>query len=200
MRTVARMEEISGIPAHPLFVHVPVVLLPLAAVLAIVLLIRRAWFERYQWVLLGLVGLGTLGAVLAASSGEELEEAGERGPGIGAHAEAGELARNLSLVFLLVVVAWIVVPRILRRRAASGGTSAPPAWLHWVLAGMTAVVAIGTVVAVIDAGHSGAEQVWRDEAGGDEEGAPVGIDGAPDQGVGNWSSAFSTTSPSAGWM
>ncbi|MCB1000001.1 MAG: DUF2231 domain-containing protein [Ilumatobacteraceae bacterium] len=162
------MDTISGIPAHPLFVHVPVVLLPLGALLAIALLVKQAWFERYQWVLLGIVGAGAIGAVLAAASGEELEEAGERSAGIHDHAEAGEMARNLGLVFLLVVIAWIVVPKLLRRRAA-----ASPRWFRPVIAALVVLAGVGSFATVVQAGHSGAEQVWdegdHDDADHDDE-------------------------------
>ena len=182
------MDQIAGVPSHPLFVHVPVVLLPLAALLAVVLLFKQAWFERYQWVLLGLVGLGAVGAVLAAASGEELEEAGERSSGIAEHAEAGEMARNVSLLFLLVVVAWIVVPKLLRRRAggsSAGGSStgggATPRWFRPVVAAAVVLVGAGSIVTVVDAGHSGAEEVWNedDDDGRGDEDEDEDEDGAP---------------------
>jgi hypothetical protein len=37
----------SGLPAHPLFVHVPVILIPTTVVAAIVLVLRPAWLSRY---------------------------------------------------------------------------------------------------------------------------------------------------------
>lgn len=190
------MDEIAGVPAHPLFVHVPVVLLPLAAVVAVVLLIKHSWFERYKWALLGMVGLGAIGGVLAASSGEELEGALRRTEGVSRslqeHAEAGEMARNVGLLFLIVVLAWIFVPMLLTRRAERGGGEyRPPRWFRPVMAGLVALCSVGAVVTVIDAGHSGAEEVWNegdggdegdegDEGdGGDEDGAPVVVIEAP---------------------
>ena len=59
------MDTISGLPAHPLLVHVPVVLLPLAAVGVIVMLIRPAWHRRYRWAVLTIGAVGTLGAILS---------------------------------------------------------------------------------------------------------------------------------------
>ncbi|MCX6520252.1 MAG: hypothetical protein NTZ21_06290 [Actinobacteria bacterium] len=175
------MDTITGIPAHPLFVHIPVVLLPLGAILAIVMLIKQQWFDRYKWMLLGVVGVGALGAILAASSGEALQESVESGgesAGLEAHAEAGEMARTLGIVFFVVVVAWIVVPMLLKRRAASKGAAdaGMPTWFRPVIAVLVLACAAGSVFTVIDAGHSGAKQVWNEEGdgeGGDEGGAPA---------------------------
>src|ERR1700761_3601649 len=37
----------SGLPAHPLFVHVPVILIPTTVVAALVFMARPEWFARY---------------------------------------------------------------------------------------------------------------------------------------------------------
>jgi hypothetical protein len=37
----------DGLPAHPLFVHVPVVLIPTTIVAAVVFVFKREWFVRY---------------------------------------------------------------------------------------------------------------------------------------------------------
>src|SRR5271156_3666862 len=37
----------SGLPAHPLFVHVPVVLIPTTVVAAVVFMFKREWLSRY---------------------------------------------------------------------------------------------------------------------------------------------------------
>ena len=37
----------SGLPAHPLFVHVPVVLIPTTIVAAIVFVVKPQWLTRY---------------------------------------------------------------------------------------------------------------------------------------------------------
>ncbi len=175
MLTVGRMDTISGIPAHPLFVHIPAVLLPLAAILALIMLIKQAWFDRYKWVLLATAGLGALGAILAASSGESLEESIEKAEGaqraIREHAEAGETARLFGIVFFVVVAAWIFVPMFLaRRRGGSGstidgatGTPAQPKWMRPVIAGLVVLSAGAATITVIDAGHSGATSVWEEE-------------------------------------
>jgi uncharacterized membrane protein len=178
------MDRISGLPAHPLLVHVPVVLIPLAAVGVLAMLLRRSWYDRYRWLVLGVSGIGALGAILAASSGEGLEEqigAAEGRAAVQAvqdHAEAGDLARTVGIVFFVAVALFVLVPWFLERRAAratTGGdeptvtSAAGPRWLRPALMVFVALAAVGSTVAVIDAGHSGASQAWeeyRDQGAG----------------------------------
>jgi uncharacterized membrane protein len=183
------MDTISGIPAHPLFVHIPAVLLPLAAIGAVILVIKASWNERYKWAVLVITGLGALGAILAAGAGESLEEAlpaNERAS-IHEHAEMGDTAKALALLFFLGVLAWVIVPWFLNRKAAAQtnaaqtnavGADVPatrtggPSWLKPVLAVIMLGTAAASVVTVIDAGHSGAKHVWQEEGsgGGDDDG------------------------------
>ena len=67
------MDKLFGLPAHPFLVHVPVVLLPLTAIGVMVMAIRPAWHQRFRWAILATGAEGTLGIVLAASAGEQLE-------------------------------------------------------------------------------------------------------------------------------
>ena len=62
-----------GLPAHPLLVHVPIVLVPLATVLALLAL----WAPARRPALLAAAALSLLGAVgtyLAVGAGEHLED------------------------------------------------------------------------------------------------------------------------------
>ena len=52
----------SGLPAHPLFVHVPVVLIPITIVAAIVFVIKPAWFSRYG-IALALVSIVAMSSI-----------------------------------------------------------------------------------------------------------------------------------------
>jgi hypothetical protein len=58
----------SGLPAHPLFLHVPVILIPVVGVAALVLAARPAWFPRHGvWVtLVTVVALGSLNLTMGA--------------------------------------------------------------------------------------------------------------------------------------
>ena len=150
------MDSFFGIPSHPLFVHLPAVLLPLAAIGVVIMVARPAWYLRYRWAVLAVGLVGTLGAVMAASSGESLEESLEGQPETWeAHAESGELARNVALLFVALLAVYVLVPWWLKRSRPSG-----PTWLMPVLSVLVLAGAVASVITVYDAGHSGAESVW----------------------------------------
>jgi uncharacterized membrane protein len=53
--------KIFGLPAHPLFVHIPIVLIPLAAIGAVAMAFSGHVRDRYGWLVLalGIVAVGT---------------------------------------------------------------------------------------------------------------------------------------------
>ncbi len=170
------METFFGIPTHPLLVHIPAVLLPLAAIGVVVMLIRPSWHVRYRWAVLAVGLVGTLGAILAADAGESLEERIVSTKGYAAsqgwhdHAEAGDTAQVFAIIFFVVLAAYILVPFFLDLRSnkvsavveTSDGPRNPssPRWLSLTLAVLVVLASIGTVTTVILAGHSGAKAVW----------------------------------------
>ena len=50
------LEKLFGLPAHPLLVHMPVVLIPLSGLIAIVFAFKTAWLDRFGWGLVVLSG------------------------------------------------------------------------------------------------------------------------------------------------
>lgn len=182
------MDSIFGIPAHPLFVHIPVVLIPLAAVGVIVMAIRPAWWERYQWATLAIAGVGMVGSIIAAGTGEELEEAVENTAPrqlLRAHVEAGEMSRTVSIAFFVVLLAAVVVlPWWMRRRSNQAGTessaesiaSGSPTWLRRIVSIVLVLTALGASWTVYDAGHTGAKSVWSDVKIGADDGHDRGED------------------------
>src|SRR4051794_39308686 len=100
VHSVDRMEiqSLFGLPAHPLLVHVPVVLVPLAAIGAVMLVVRRSWIQRFGWAVAAIAGVGWLGTLLAASSGEELVGQVDRSPSLHRHAELGSNARLFAFL------------------------------------------------------------------------------------------------------
>jgi uncharacterized membrane protein len=164
------MDRISGLPTHPLLVHIPVGMLPLATLGVLVMLARVAWYERYRWAVLVVGAIGTLGAILAAASGESLESQIRNKEGAAAvrelhdHVEAGDMARNLAIVFFVVLALYVVLPWFLHRRADQAGadasTPAMPRWLRPTLMAAVALTAVVSTVTIIDAGHSGASRAW----------------------------------------
>ncbi|MGC9221584.1 MAG: DUF2231 domain-containing protein [Solirubrobacteraceae bacterium] len=55
----------GGLPAHPLFIHVPVVLIPLSIIGALACVARPDWFDRYG-ILLSLVAIVAMSSIFLA--------------------------------------------------------------------------------------------------------------------------------------
>lgn len=149
-----------GLPAHAFFVHVPVVLLPLAGLGALALVARPAWRER--WGLpLSLLAVGVMVAtLLAAGAGEAL--VAERGGGDGGdHGDAARLLRGAAILFALATTAFVYVSRRSLR---------PPLVLG--LGVVVALLAVGTIYQVIHTGHLGAEMTWGEGGGPGGPGGP----------------------------
>ena len=155
---------LSALPTHPLLVHLPVVLVPLATLSVVLLALRPVWLHHYGFLAAVFAGAGFAGALFAADSGEELEEqlrgAGETISGtLRDHVELGDKVQGVVGLFFVITLVWIVVAW-LRRRAASSdpGRFARAVMILSVLAVLSGVTASAVVVKT---GHSGAESVWE---------------------------------------
>jgi glucan phosphoethanolaminetransferase (alkaline phosphatase superfamily) len=164
---------VMGIPAHPLMVHVPVILVPLCA-LAAILMIRPSWRARIGWIAVVLSGAALLFTQLAIGSGEALEESVKETRLVEQHTEMGESGRPwVFLLFVGLVVVMVLGIRLTRRAAASGTSLAPNPTAVLVVAIMTALVGIMASYQIYRIGHSGAKATWADvriESGGGEGG------------------------------
>ena len=161
------MDTLGGLPAHPLMVHIPVARVPLAMLGVVVMAFRRSWFERLWVAVSVVVGIALAGTLLAAGSGEELEE-GIRASGqtistaLREHAEMGEGAETAVAVFAGLLGVWATAAWWMRRvgdeRAAA--VVRRPALVHTLLAVATVAGAVVATVVVYRVGHSGATSVW----------------------------------------
>lgn len=99
------INDLFGLPAHPLLVHAAVVLLPLAAIATlIVALIPRA--RRHYAPLALAIALAALASVaLAQGSGEALEERVTETELVEAHADQGESVLPWAIATTLVAAA-----------------------------------------------------------------------------------------------
>ena len=68
------LDTISGIPSHPLFVHVPVVLIPLVGLAAIALAFRPDWRAALGWWPAAAVGMCLIATFLAVGSGNAFDD------------------------------------------------------------------------------------------------------------------------------
>jgi len=172
------MDKLFGLPAHPFLVHIPIVLLPLSALGTVAIVARRKWYLAYRWVVLAIAVVGTGGAVLAASAGDELEgriidiEGPQAAGRWEHHAELGETARNVALVYVVLLAAYVIIPWLLERRRASPAAdgSAPDVeaagtaqrWLRPMLAALALLAGVASMVTIVQAGHTGSKSVWQE--------------------------------------
>lgn len=141
------LDSFLGLPAHPLIVHAPVVLIPLTGLGLLALLLRPAWRTRYAGLLLlGLVA-AALGAVAAAVSGNAF--AGRVGVPV-THQSYGTALAAVSVALAVAGGSWLWLVR--------GERQVPPrvAALGWT----AGAVALAAIVLVGLTGHSGATAAW----------------------------------------
>lgn len=157
------IEELFGLPAHPLVVHAAVVLLPLAAITTLVCAAVPRARRPYAPVALGLALAATLAVGLAQGSGEELEEKVDETELIEEHTEHGEQVLPWAIGVSVAAAAVTAIPLAERRRP-----SMPARTMTSAAVVVALIVGAGATWTVIDVGHSGAKATWDDV--GDEVG------------------------------
>lgn len=164
------LTHIDGLPAHVLFVHFVVILVPLTALAAVGCAIQPRYARRMGLVL-PVLGLVTLALVpLTTHAGEWLEPRVGNDPLVRRHAELGDgLLPWATGLFLATVAIWWLG----RRSAQSAGTAedgpstatarwASPTVVRVTSVVLAAAVSTGAVVDVYRIGESGAKAAWHD--------------------------------------
>ncbi|HEX3831082.1 MAG TPA: hypothetical protein VHW04_03865 [Solirubrobacteraceae bacterium] len=165
----------SGLPAHPLLLHVPVILIPVAAIGALVLVAWPRLFVR-NGLWLGLVAVVALGATnLTIGAGHALrDDLNLQGPGIVAqHASAADTLRILLIAFTALLLIAVAVfrtagPRVTGVGPVDGALTAIRSGvaLGAALRVIVAVFAIASLYYVFHTGDLGAKAVWQHRFGG----------------------------------
>ena len=158
------MEKIFGLPAHPLLVHGPVVLVPLVALAAALLALRPRWRHRYGPALAIAAGVVVIMTLLAASSGEALQEALQRTGATVAvrrHADLADMTKLIVIGMFFSVLGLVVSDR-LSGRSVGAAASNRSIVLPTVFAALTVLTAIAGTIWMIRTGHAGAEIVWSE--------------------------------------
>ena len=106
----------SGLPAHPLFVHVPVILIPATVVAAVVFMIKPEWFSRYG-IALAVVSIVAMSSIfLTMQAGAALRAAlnlqGQAANLISQHAHAAHILAIVYVVFTATLIVIFAAHRI----------------------------------------------------------------------------------------
>src|SRR5262249_42227690 len=151
-------------PAHPFLVHIPVVLIPLGA-LGAVLMLWPSVRSVVGWWVCGVLVVAGVTTQLAISSGQSLEEYVRATSLVREHTRIGENIRPWLLLFFLALVGVMLVDRALRRRSdesrAQSGPRSPLAMFGIALSAASIVLGAVSVYWVYRIGHSGSKAVWH---------------------------------------
>ena len=164
LSTVPAMEitKLFGLPAHPLLVHAPIVLVPLAALVAIALVVVPGWRARFGWAFVGLTGLALAGVQLAMASGEGLEEHVEETRVLERHTEMASSMRPLAVALFVVAVAFVWFDGRRRSAGAADANAKRDLPIVPVLAVLLVLVSVAATARLAQVGHNGAKASWED--------------------------------------
>ncbi len=171
----------GGLPAHPLFVHVPVVLIPTTIVAAVVFVFKPEWLWRYG-IALALVSIVAMSSIfLTMQAGAALRAAlnlqGEAAKLISEHSHA---AHVLAIIYVLFTATLIVTFAAMR---ISGGMATglgivdrllSPKAVFTGLRVVLVVLSIGAGYMVFRTGDLGAKAVWQGRLQASRKGFPGG--------------------------
>lgn len=168
----------DGLPAHPLFIHVPVVLIPVSVLGAIACVARPAWLRRYGVPLSVTAIVAMSSTFLAMQAGAALRGAlnlqGTAASLIQRHSHAAHMLAVVFVLFTAVLILTFAAQRI------SGGMPTGLAIADRLLSPRISVVALRVVLVVLalvsaymvfKVGDLGAKAVW---AGKLQHSAPTG--------------------------
>lgn len=171
-------DTISGLPAHPLFVHIPVVGIPLVALLFLAYLVLPSKRGGLFWPTAVGIVVVTIATILAASTGESLEEklspADRASSNLHHHTQLGDQTQTIVILFAVVTLAFLATEWWKMRGSSLLANNSPSNPISALLANraMTKIVLgigivgilLGGVATVWDVrtGHAGAKSAWGD--------------------------------------
>ena len=156
--------KMFGLPAHPLFVHIPVVLIPLTAIGAIAMACSARVRDRFGWLVLAIGVVAGISTQLAIESGKALRHRVPQSAVLRQHAHTAESIRPLILLLFLVALGVMLLDRRARGEwpfGAGAQSRAIGSAARTALIALTVVVAVGTTVRLFQIGDSGAKATWQ---------------------------------------
>lgn len=175
----------SGLPAHPLFVHLPVVLIPTTIVAAILFMVKPRWFTRYG-IALAVVSIIAMSSIfLTMQAGAALRGVlhlqGRAASLIAQHSHAAHILAIVYVLFTATLIITFAASRI------SGGMPTGLGILDSLLSSrsMFSTLRVALVLLAIAAGYMtfrtgdlGAKAVWAGRLQAARAGA-LGTAGTP---------------------
>lgn len=174
----------GGLPAHPLFIHVPVILIPTTVVAAIVFVVKPQWLPRYG-IALALVSIVAMSSIfLAMQAGAALRGAlnlqGQTAKLISEHSHAAHILAIVYALFTATLIVTFAAQRI------SGGMPTGLGILDDLLSPKPMLTALRAVLVVLSlvagymcfrTGDLGAKAVWQGRLQAAQGGFPGGAGG-----------------------
>jgi hypothetical protein len=158
----------DGLPAHPLFVHVPVVLIPVTILAVIVCMVKTEWFARYG-IALAVVSIGAMSSIfLTMQAGAALRSAlhlrGRAAHLISEHSQAAHYLAVIYIAFTALVIITFAAQRISGGMPTGLGILDRVLGRRGVFTGLRLVLvllSLGAAVMVFRVGDLGAKAVWQ---------------------------------------
>jgi uncharacterized membrane protein len=171
----------SGLPAHPLFVHVPVILIPTAVIAALVFMARPEWLGRYgiALCLVAIVAMSSIFLTMQAGGAlrGELHLQGRAATLISEHSQAANILAVVFTAFTAVLIVTFAAYRI------SGGRPTGLGIVDGLLGSrstfnalrvLLVVLALGGGFMTFRTGDLGAKAVWAGRLQAAQEEPPPG--------------------------
>ena len=172
-------DNLFGLPTHILLLHVVIVLLPISAVVTVFVVLSGRFRHRWGLPVVAGTAITTLFVPLTTQSGESLAARLPDAPAIVRHAEIGQQLVIWAAVFGLCLAGVVAIDLIRRASVPADERTTAESWArgrvpsqwqdgrpNWADAAfrvfqvLALLTAIGVVVMVIRAGHTGAQAVW----------------------------------------
>jgi uncharacterized membrane protein len=171
----------SGLPAHPLFVHVPVVLIPTTVVVALVFMFKQKWFSRYG-IALAVVSIVAMSSIfLTMQAGAALRAAlhlqGQPATLISEHSQAAHILAIVYVLFTATLIVTFAAQRISGGMPTGLGIVDDLLSPRWIVTGLRVVLvllSIGAGYMCFRTGDLGAKAVWEGRIQATQAGGPTG--------------------------
>jgi hypothetical protein len=150
------MSTIAGIPAHALWVHLIVVLMPATALLETVCALWSAARRRLVWLVLVMAVLLMVTTPITINAGEWLYRQQKHHTAVlQTHVDRGEQLTYYAVALLVIAVALAVM------HWRQDRSDSVPSLVTIAVAVLALVVGIASTVAVVRTGDPGARSVWH---------------------------------------